>query len=96
MTEPQDATWWAEIEESLGHLDAAEQYRAGHVAPFGPTGQETTAVALHPAGRGPRGEILHQLDRIEHDLARAKASLRWATIVQVATTVALVLMWRGR
>lgn len=48
------------------------------------------------AGRGPRGEILHQLDRIEHDLARAKASLRWATIVQVATTVALVLMWRGR
>lgn len=26
-----DATWWAELEESLGHPDAAERYRAGGI-----------------------------------------------------------------
>lgn len=97
MTGPDDpgATWWAEIEESLGHLDVAEQYRAGHIAPFGPTGQETTALALHPAGRSPRGEVLRQLDRIEHDQARTMTALRWvvlALLVQIGVTVASTLI----
>ena len=93
MTEPQDATWWAEIEESLGHLDAAQQALAGHAAPFGPTGNETTAVALHPSGRGPRGEILRQLDRIEYDLGRARSALQWMAIglaLEVGAAIVLV------
>ena len=36
--EPGDATWWAEIEESLGHLDAAERAGAGIVP--GPEGDD--------------------------------------------------------
>ena len=102
MTEPQDATWWAEIEESLGHRDAAQQARAGHVAPFGPTGNETTAIALHPSGRDPRpvtgnplSEIRRQLDRIEHlDLARIRTALRWIAVLlalQIGVTVASTL-----
>lgn len=97
MTGPDDpgATWWAEIEESLGHLDVAEQYRAGHIAPFGPTGQETTALALHPAGRSPRGEVLRQLDRIEHDLGRVNHALRWVVLVLlilIGTVIASTLI----
>lgn len=28
-----DATWWAEVEESLGHLDAAERARSEFLSP---------------------------------------------------------------
>lgn len=99
-----DATWWAEIEESLGHLDTAEQYRGGMVAPFGPGGDE---VVLHPAGRDPRpvtgnplSEIRRQLDRIEHlDLARIRSAVRWMAVglaLQLAGTLAAIYALAAR
>ena len=83
--QPQDqGDYWSELERA---------FAVPHVAPFGPTGNETTAVALHPSGRGPRGEILRQLDRIEYDLGRTRAALRWAVIglaLQLGAAIVLV------
>jgi len=94
-----DATWWAEIEESLGHIDTAEQYRGGHVAPFGPA--DSHELVLHPAGRDPQpvtgnplSEIRRQLDRIEHlDLARIRSELRWMAVgmaLQLGATISVI------
>lgn len=94
MTEPQDATWWAEVEESLGHLDVAEQCRAGGVALFGPVGQDS-AAALHPAGRdsrpvtgNPLSEIRRQLNRIENEQTRTLTALRWIFAIVIVYALA--------
>lgn len=49
-----DATWWAEIEESLGHLDAAERYRQGGIVPPGQLwgGSEGDELLLPPVTPG--------------------------------------------
>lgn len=104
MTAPQtpepDATWWAEIEESLGHIDTADQYRAAGVAPFGPGGDQ---LVLHPAGSDPRpvtgnplSEIRRQLDR---DIARIRSALRCIAIglaLQLAATLVAIYALAAR
>lgn len=105
QTPEPDATWWAEIEESLGHIDTAEQYRQGGiVAPFGPGGDE---LVLHPAGRDPRpvtgnplSEIRRQLDRLEYgDIVRIRSALRWIAIglaLQLAATLVAIYALAAR
>lgn len=104
QTPEPDATWWAEIEESLGHVDIADQYRAAGVAPFGPGGDE---LVLHPAGSDPRpvtgnplSEIRRQLDRLEHlELARIRSALRCIAIglaLQLAATLVAIYALAAR
>ena len=81
------------VHGQIGGRENGPELILPHVAPFGPTGNETTAVALHPSGRGPRGEILRQLDRIEYDLGRARAALRWMAVglaLQLGAAIVLV------
>lgn len=86
MTAPQtpepDATWWAEIEESLGHIDTAEIM-------LHPAGRDPRPVTGNPLS-----EIRRQLDRIEHlDIARIRSALRWIVIglaLQLAGTLVAI------
>ena len=81
------------VHGQLGGRENGPELIVPHVAPFGPTGSESTAVALHPSGRGPNGEILRQLNRIENEQQRTLTALRCIAIglaLQLGATIVAI------